>query len=408
MDAAEIERLRARMDWEASRRSPPEGFPALPPVATGRYTDADFLALERAHLFARQWLLAAHADELAKPGAYRLWDRAGEPILIVRGRDDRIRAFYNACQHRGAPVVRESSGRSPKLVCKYHAWTYDLDGHLLAVPDEEDFTDLDKACLGLKPVRCETWGGFVFVNLDGGAPPLLETLAPVRPGMAQFGPDTLRFIDRHTIRLECNWKAAMDAFLEVYHLKFIHPNTVNQLLDHRRTTISLLPGGHSQMVSAKREDGAVSGFGVGVVPDIPTISDLPREANLSYMIFPNVITPTDTTGFPFLQFWPVDERTTEMEISWYVADWGEGEMPDFWKSFVGIFDLVLDEDTQNLSWIQRSMESPGFEGMRFNYQERRLYYFHECIDEAIGAERVPARCRVEPRLSRYVERPDTP
>jgi hypothetical protein len=87
-----------------------------------------------------------------------------------------------------------------------------------------------------------------------------------------------------------------------------------------------------------------------------------------------------------------------------VADWGEGELPEFWKAFLGVFDLVLDEDTQNLSWIQRSMESPGFQGSRLSYQERRLYHLNEEIDRLIGPENIPPEWRVEPVLGDWVER----
>lgn len=393
------------MEREAARTAPPPGFPALPKIPTVRYTDPDFLALERAHLWKRSWLLAAHKDEFPGPGSFRLWDKSGEPIVIVRGRDDVFRAFYNACQHRGAPLVRESSGHVQRFVCKYHAWTYELDGRLVGVPDEIDFVDLDKSCLGLTGLRCETFGGWIFVCESPDAPPLLAHLGQIPAGMQQFGPDALRFIDRHSVTLACNWKSAVEAFLEVYHLKFIHPTTVSALLDHRRTTISLWPDGHSRMVSAKRPESVDSGFGVGVVPSIPTVSDLPRTANLSFFFFPNVVTPTDTTGFPMLQFWPRNVRTTELEVSWYVGDWGEGELPEFWKAFLGIFDLVLDEDTQNLSWIQRSMESPGFDGPRLSYQERRLYHLNEQIDRMIGPDRIPPAWRVEPVLGPFVETP---
>ena len=405
MDGALIERLKREMECEAAREAPPEGFPATPLIQTGRYTDEGFFELERERLWTRTWLLAAHRDELPERGSYRLFRKAGPTIVIVRGLDDQIRAFYNACQHRGAPLVRDDEGRTRRFVCKYHAWTYDLDGRLVGVPDESDFVSLDKACHGLRPLRCETWGGWIFVNQDEDAAPLIDSLGPIPAQMEQYGPGSLRFIGRHDIRLSCNWKAAMDAFLEVYHLPFIHPTTVSQLLDHRRTTIALFEGGHSRMVSAKRPESLTGGFVGEGVAELPGVTELPRIANLSFYVFPNLVTPTDLTGFPFLQFWPVDRRSTDLEVSWYVADWGEGEMPEFWKRFVGIFDLVLAEDTENLEWIQASMESPGFRGAPLSYQERRIYHFHESIDRTVGIERVPEPLRVEPLMHAWLEKP---
>jgi phenylpropionate dioxygenase-like ring-hydroxylating dioxygenase large terminal subunit len=404
MDAALIARIKNEMEREAQRSAPPDGFPSMSLIRTERYTDADFFELERAQLWTRTWLLAAHREELPERGSYRLWDKAGPGIIIVRGHDDEIRAFYNACQHRGAPLVRDDSGKTRRFVCKYHAWTYELDGELVGVPDEHDFVALDKGCHGLKPVRCETWGGWIFVNQDPDAGPLLEFLGPIPAEMEQYGTDSLRFAGRHSMLLNCNWKAAMDAFLEVYHLKFIHPNSVDKLLDHRRTTIGLFENGHSRMVSAKRPESTEMGFGGSGVEPIATATEIPRIANLSYNIFPNLVTPTDLSGFPYLQFWPRDAGTTEFEISWYVADWGDGELPEFWKAFIGIFDVVLGEDTENLSWIQSSMESPGFAGIPLSYQERRIYYFHEHLDAVLGRDRVPEALRVDPLMHAYVER----
>ncbi len=398
-----MERLKQEMQVEGGRGRAPDGFPHLPRIPAARYVDAAFHALERETLWRRSWLLAAHTDEFPAAGHYRLWDKVGSPIVLVRGRDDTYRAFYNACQHRGAPLVRDQSGRVGRFVCRYHAWTYELDGRLVGVPDEADFVGLDRACHGLVPLRCERFGGWIFVNEDMEAPPLLESLGPVAREMAQFGPDSLRCIDRHSVELACNWKAAQDAFLEVYHLQFIHKQSVNSLLDHRRTTLGLFANGHSRMVTAKRPESIDQGFGGPGVVEIPGVSEIPRIANLSYHAFPNLVTPTDTTGFPILQFWPKDVGTTELEISWYVGDWGEGPVPDFWKAFVGVFDAVLGEDTENLAWIQRSMASPGFAGVELNYQERRIYHFHEQIDRVIGSERIAPALRVEPRLEGFVE-----
>ena len=134
MDAATVERLKDAMRLEAERVAPPEGFPALPVIPGGRYTDPSFLALEDGHLWRKAWLYACHIDELPETGSFQLFKRTGSPILIVRGKEGVVRAFYNTCRHRGAPLVRECKGRVDGLVCGYHGWTYNPAGRVIRIP----------------------------------------------------------------------------------------------------------------------------------------------------------------------------------------------------------------------------------------------------------------------------------
>jgi phenylpropionate dioxygenase-like ring-hydroxylating dioxygenase large terminal subunit len=404
MDAILADRIKKDFEYERNRTAPPEGFPQLPDIPAGRYTDPAFYELEQERVWRRTWLCVGHQGELPDAGSYRLAEETGSPILIVRGKDRKVRAFYNTCRHRGGPVVRETCGKAQRLRCSYHSWAYDLEGKLVSVPDERDFVDLDKSGRALIPVRCETWGGWIFVNEDPDAQPLLEFLGPLPTEFDDFDIENLRFVDRHTLILECNWKAAVDAFLEVYHLKHIHPNTVSRLLDHEGTAIGLLPGGHSRMASPVRPE-SLSGYGGGgEMADIQSAGEIPRISNLAYNAFPNLVTPLDVIGFPFLLFFPVDIRTTRFEVLWQGPDWGQEELTEMWKAYVNVFDMVLDEDTQNLKWIQKSLESPGFRGIPLNYQERRIYHLHETIDRTIGVEHIPPELRVESKLDGWIER----
>ena len=142
MDETYLARFRERSAAETDRSSPPNGFPALPDLPLGRYTDPTFYALEREHLFATSWLYAAHDSELVGEGAWVRRDIAGTPAVLVRGADGQVRAFINACRHRGAPVVADDAGCARLLVCQYHSWGYDLEGRLQRVPDERDFVQL--------------------------------------------------------------------------------------------------------------------------------------------------------------------------------------------------------------------------------------------------------------------------
>jgi phenylpropionate dioxygenase-like ring-hydroxylating dioxygenase large terminal subunit len=306
MTAEEIRTLRALMEYEAARTAPPRGFPALPDIPAGRYTDPRFFQLEMAHLWRKSWLLAAHSDELPAPGSYMTWDLAGEPVVLVRGEDAVVRAFFNTCRHRGAPVAMAAHGSGRRLTCPYHGWSYALDGRLLGVRDAQDFTDLDFSTRSLVPVRCEAFGNLLFVNFDPHAPSLLEWLGPIAAEWEEFQFDQCRLAARHVFDLECNWKIAMEANTEVYHVRSIHPTTVAPALDDRRNVNTLYANGHGRMVAPTPAGMAT----LDIMPvdpriaQIDTVGEIARSCTQSYGIFPNLVAPLSQYVIPPLVFWP--------------------------------------------------------------------------------------------------------
>ena len=117
MSQEDIKTLRDLMEYEAARTAPPEGFPDLPDIPAGRYVDPRFFELEATHIWRKSWLMAAHIDELPEPGCFLLWENAGQPVLLVHDDDGSIRAFYNTCRHRGAPIVTERTGQKKRFAC---------------------------------------------------------------------------------------------------------------------------------------------------------------------------------------------------------------------------------------------------------------------------------------------------
>ncbi len=402
MDTNTVNRFLDGMKYEAERTAPPPGFAQLPDIPAGRYTDPGFLELEQRSLWRRSWLYACHLDDLPAAGSYLLWKKTGTPILIVRGKDDVIRAFYNTCRHRGAPLVRTDCGKLDGFVCGYHGWTYSLDGRLVNLRDKRDFPNLDMSTRSLITVRCERFYNWIFINEDPDAEPLNEHVRPFHDYFRQFQPDCWRFVTKEAFDVRCNVKVLLDAFLEVYHLKSIHQNTVDRFLDHRGTTIALYRNGHSLMVTPNRrpdwQDPGTRGM-----RRIDTATEISSQNNPSFNFFPNLVVPVDPSGAPFLLFWPTGNATMRIECHWFAPDWGGGEPPELWKTRIANFDRILDEDLQFAAQIQESLMSPGFRGIPLNYQERRIYHWHEELDRRIGADRIPRELRVAPLLAPYVE-----
>ena len=406
MDPALVQRLRAEMHAEFARTAPPPGFPRFPDIPVGRYTDDAFYDLEREHLWPQAWVLAGRADDVANPGDYRTFDGLAAPVLLVRGADSVLRAFYNTCQHRGAPVVRDQCGTARTLRCQYHSWTYDItDGTLLHVPDRRDFVDLDTSLRCLPTLRCEVWDGWVFVNQSLEAPTLADWLAPIPAQLDGLHGATLRTVARRSTVVACNWKITAEAFLEVYHFRHIHQRNGVTSLDNRGATMGLLPNGASRMVTPF-SSAACAAMGMATWDAWPDVFEaMVRGTSTAYSVFPNLITPVAMNGFPFITFWPLDRRTTRIEWTHYAAvgdDFDIDDPPPEWQARLARFDEIMDEDFANMAPMQRSIESPAMRGVPINYQERRIWHFHEQLDRMIGAARIPAHLRVEPLLSGYV------
>jgi phenylpropionate dioxygenase-like ring-hydroxylating dioxygenase large terminal subunit len=405
------------MQYEFDRAAPPEGFPKFHDIPVERFTSDEFWELEQKYLWPRSWVIAGRSEDIPNVGDFFTFDDLGVPILLIRGKDSQVRAFYNTCQHRGAPVVRESSGTSKLLRCQYHSWSYDIDsGQLVSVPDERDFVDLDKTERCLPSISCAVWDNWIFVNQDANAISLAEHIGSIADEMSEFQGQSLRTVAKQSEIVPCNWKVTAEAFLEVYHFRHIHSRNGESLLDNRGATMGLLPNGCSRMVTPFSKT-SYTALGMKnwddykhvVLPgftDIETVNDMVRCTSTAFGIFPNLITPVAAYGFPFITFWPIDKQTTRIDWTHYAPidfDPREG-LPANWQARLDNFALIMQEDFWNMAPMQKSLESPAMRGMPINYQERRIWNFHEEVDRLIGIERIPEELRVEQLLAPYIER----
>jgi phenylpropionate dioxygenase-like ring-hydroxylating dioxygenase large terminal subunit len=189
------------------------------------YSDADFLEAEKERIFATSWQVLCHLNDIPDAGDYHTLDFLGEPLVAVRGQGQRVSAFFNVCRHRAARLLDGGSGHCPgRIVCPYHAWTYDLEGRLTSVTHRKEFAEFSLEQYSLKPVETEIYKGFVFARLKPGLPRVAEMLAPYESELAAYRLEELQPLGRVTLRTRhVNWKNVTDNYSDAMHIPVAHP-----------------------------------------------------------------------------------------------------------------------------------------------------------------------------------------
>jgi choline monooxygenase len=193
-------------------------------LAARDYWEPVVHADERAAIFGREWLCLGPSTAVAEPGSYLAEAVVGWPVVVARDADGVLRAFHNVCRHRAGPLVDDGCGTCRAFVCRYHGWSYELDGALRSARDSGLAAD-DVAGLGLLEVRVAEWRGLLFVNLDGEAPVIEDWLGTGFIAQCDgFPMETWTPVVRQTHPISCNWKTYSDNYLEGYHIPFVHPS----------------------------------------------------------------------------------------------------------------------------------------------------------------------------------------
>lgn len=202
------------------------------------YVDARIAELERQTVFGASWQVVGRTDQVHENGQFFTADVAGEPIVVIRGQDGQLRAFFNVCRHHAAAVVTEAQGCAERFRCPYHGWTYGTDGALKGMVEFEGVCDFDRGKNGLLPVGIEIWENFLLINLDSQAPPLRDFLGSVAELAARLEiAKKLKFFERRTYALNCNWKVYVDNYLDGgYHIPHAHKG-LSSVIEYTKYTI---------------------------------------------------------------------------------------------------------------------------------------------------------------------------
>jgi phenylpropionate dioxygenase-like ring-hydroxylating dioxygenase large terminal subunit len=309
------------------------------PVSTEPCTSQAYFDLERDRVYRKIWLKIGRVEQIPNAGDYFVRDIAvcGLSIIVARSADGRIRAFHNVCRHRGNKLVQNSCKHASARTfrCNFHGWTYANDGRLAAVPDEAMFYDLDKTRLGLETISLETWGGFIFINLDPERKENLAAfLAEMRDHLGGFQFSSYPSVYGYQTILNANWKICLDAFSEAYHFLFVHkdsvghaninkenpmshPLSVNLYARHRSAAIAgnptHIPAKTAKLAGQFGLTSMARGQGMNTLP--PQINpDRRADFNLDLnVIFPNFIIHVRPGEYFTHQFWPLSHDRTLWE-----------------------------------------------------------------------------------------------
>jgi choline monooxygenase len=337
------------------------------------YTDPAMLAAENRRVFGRTWQCVGQAKWVAEPGSYFGCEVAGEPVLVARTKDGRLGALSNVCRHRGSLLAGPEPHCGNVIRCPYHAWTYSLDGRLLGQPEFEGVEDWDRTSVCLPEFRAETWGPFVFVNLDPKAPVLQEVLGAIPSEIAALGCplENLRFSYRRDYVIQCNWKVYIDNYVEGYHLPAAHPSLFREL-DYQQYRVETFRYYSSQIAPIRARTAAGE-------PRRYAFADATRSA-LYYWLFPNFmlnVYPDNLSSNIILPMGP-DQTLTIFE--WYAYS---GEVA---QATVDFSDEIQREDIAICESVQKGLRSANYNQGRFSVKrENGVHHFHGLLSEFLGS-----------------------
>lgn len=377
------------------------------PVPTEPNISPEYFERERERIFKRSWLSVGRVEEISKAGSFfvREIEILKTSIVIVRGQDGVIRGLHNVCQHRGNKVVTGSCGLAHAFTCGFHGWTYGFDGRLICVPDEDQFTGLNKSELGLKPIATDVWEGFIFVNADPHpAETLQEWMGELVEELEGYPFGSMERVATYEAHLNVNWKICVDVTQETYHVPFVHQRSVPDsntgrenpfchflslklYKRHRRASVYANP--HHKPTPA---EAIAFKYGPTVLQGVAGKDALPKGVNPDrspywafdvVSIFPNMIILLGNGWYLTHRYWPIAIDRTLWETTFDMKramNAGERIGQEF--SRVLNRDL-LREDFGTLELVQKGLASGVLSHMELSDQEILLRHNYKVVEECV-------------------------
>lgn len=405
-------------------------------VPVDRYTSREFHDLEVEKVWTKVWQMACRVEDILEPGQFVKYDIADISVLVVRQRDGSIRAHRNVCLHRGR-TLKEQDGRADSFQCPFHGITWDLDGNLKHMPCQWDFSHTGMEWT-LRSVQVDSWGGFVFINLDPTAEPLADFLGTL-PEHFERWPLEKRYKQVHVAKvLRCNWKVAQEAFMESWHVVATHAQLLPGIGDtiskydawgnfSRTLTPNGIPSPHLNWQPTEQEmmdaltdrnldddikvavpdgltarvalaDGRRAHLLKDIGPEADLLSDAEMCDSMPYTLFPN-FHPWGSYNRTCYRFRPYgndpgmsimecmilspyegDTPPPGAEVRWVETDESWTTVPE-----LGLLARVFDQDDANLPFVQKGLKDGALTNVTFaEYQETKIRHFHMVLEQMLS------------------------
>ena len=344
-------------------------------IPSSWYTDKDFYDLELKSVFSRSWQLAGRLDQVSQPGQYVTSDIAGEPIVIVRGNDGVLRAFFNVCRHHAAAVMTEPEGKAAQLRCPYHGWTYSLEGELKGTPDFSGVCNFDRTSNGLVPIEFAEWENWLFVKLDRSegsslsdflSDDLVQEIKPLEL-------HTLHWFERRHYSFDCNWKVFVDNYLDGgYHVPYLHKG-LDSVLDYSNYMIENGKN-HCLQWSPIVAEGA----------EVQTGAVRKGDRALYYWIYPNFMINWYDGVMDTNLVVPRGVDQTEVIFDFYFPDVVSEEARQKNHASVAVGQRIQDEDVAICKSVQRGLNSRAYNTGRLSVRrEAGEHLFHRLLHKDV-------------------------
>lgn len=406
-----------------------------------RFHSREFMESEWRQMWRRTWNMGPRLEEFSQAGDYVIQNLGKESFIFVMTQAGTVQAFYNVCQHRGKRLVCDHrTGNTRFFQCAFHAWSWNIDGTLKGIPDRETFPQLQQGAstdeLALAEIRVDTWGGWVWFNIDAKAEPLLDYLDVLPEHIAPYRMEDMRTFVNATFLWDCNWKIAADAFNESYHFRGIHPEMM--MWSNADAKLELL-GKHSRMINeygapskphrdtleiSERMAAYMRYFGLdpetykgpaknvriekqkinrqqdadGIVPHLPygQMTDEQLSDVYHYFYFPGAAQNIFPEGINTFRYRPHETdpnkcyydlimmghfpKEQQPPVAEHVYFDHKIQYVDLLDPSVEVASFILQQDADNVPEVQQGVQSEGYKGMYLGDQEIRLRHFHNMID----------------------------
>ena len=315
----------------------------LPPAV---YTSPEIYAAELGAIFEKEWVCLGRVEEIRNPGDYFTVDLIGDPLLVVRGEDQRVRVMSNVCRHKWTEVA-EGRGNTRRFVCPYHAWTYGLDGRLIHTQYMDRSEGFDPPSCRLPEIRSEIWHGFIYANLDPDAPPLAERLTELDALIANYHVGEMRLFASGDEVWAANWKLLTENFTEGYHTFQTHRESLEG-----ETPSDLTYWGHSNdhfslFYSPMDPDAAPP------EPHHPSLTETERKTRVIICLYPSHVIAIAPERIYYMALFPLGPG--EVRTRWGVGSFGKDISQETRDEVTDFYHVINAEDKARLESIQRAV-----------------------------------------------------